>query len=68
METIKVVGVVGSGMMGAEIALSFALSEAKVLLKDISLDLAETGKNRIEGILRKWEERDLLSGIKAKYQ
>ena len=57
METIKDVGVVGGGMMGAEIALSFALSEVIVLLKDISLDLAEAGKERIEGILRKLEEK-----------
>ena len=37
METVKDVGVVGAGMMGAEIALCFALSGSKVLLKDASL-------------------------------
>jgi len=40
-------------MMGAEIALSFALAEMKVLLNDINLDLAEAGKGRIESILLK---------------
>ena len=39
METVKDVGVVGAGMMGAEIALCFALSGSKVLLKDASLEL-----------------------------
>jgi len=49
--------VVGAGMMGAEIALSFALHGAEVVLKDINLDLAKGGKNRIEGILAKWTEK-----------
>lgn len=65
METIKDVGVVGGGMMGAEIALSFALSEAKVLLKDISLSFAEAGKRRVEGILRKWEEKGRIERDKS---
>jgi 3-hydroxybutyryl-CoA dehydrogenase len=54
MGTIDKAAVVGAGMMGAEIALSFALRGAEVLLKDINLDLAKGGKNRIEGILAKW--------------
>jgi 3-hydroxybutyryl-CoA dehydrogenase len=57
MGTINNAAVVGAGMMGAEIALSFALHGSKVLLKDINLDLAKGGKNRIEGILAKWTEK-----------
>lgn len=57
MGTIDKVAVVGAGMMGAEIALSFALHGAEVVLKDINLDLAKGGKNRTEGILVKWTEK-----------
>lgn len=57
MEKLKRVAVVGAGMMGAEIALCFALHDITVLLKDLSLDLATAGKSRIEGILTKWEEK-----------
>lgn len=57
MNTVKKIAVVGAGMMGAEIALSFALNGAEVLLKDVSLDLSRAGKDRIEGILVKWEEK-----------
>ena len=57
METIRKVGILGAGMMGAEIALSFALSGSEVLLRDVSLDLATAGKKRIEGIVGKWEEK-----------
>ncbi len=57
MDHIGKVAVVGAGMMGAEIALSFALHGAEVFLKDISLDLSRAGEKRMEGILMKWEEK-----------
>jgi 3-hydroxybutyryl-CoA dehydrogenase len=57
MDTIDKVAVVGAGMMGAEIALSFALHGAVVSLKDISLELSTAGKRRIEGILAKWGDK-----------
>ena len=57
MDTIDKVGIIGAGMMGAEIALSFALRGADVLLKDISMDLSTAGKNRMGGILAKWQEK-----------
>jgi len=47
------VGVLGAGMMGAEIALCFALAGYEVLLKDASLDLAQKGKDRLAGIMDK---------------
>ena len=43
----------GAGMMGAEMASCFALNGAEVLLKDGALDLATSGKKRIEGIFSK---------------
>jgi 3-hydroxybutyryl-CoA dehydrogenase len=57
MDTLSKVGVIGAGMMGAEITLSFALHGSVVLLKDISLDLSMAGKSRLEGILASWEEK-----------
>lgn len=57
MDTLSKVGVIGAGMMGAEIALSFALHGSVVLLKDISLDLSMASKSRLEGILASWEEK-----------
>ena len=57
MNHIGNLSVVGAGMMGAEIALSFALHGNRVLLKDVHMDLSKAGKDRIEGILAKWEEK-----------
>jgi len=47
------VGVVGAGMMGAEIALCFAMSGYEVYMKDATLELAQKGKDRLEGVLDK---------------
>jgi 3-hydroxybutyryl-CoA dehydrogenase len=47
----KSIGVVGAGMMGAEIALCFAMAGHRVMLKEVSLELAEKGKMRLEGVL-----------------
>jgi 3-hydroxybutyryl-CoA dehydrogenase len=50
-ETIKKTAVIGAGMMGAEIALCSALSGLEVILKDVSMDLAEQGKERLKKTL-----------------
>lgn len=50
---MKKVGVLGAGMMGAEIALCFAMSDHEVVLKDATLELAEQGKKRLETVLDK---------------
>lgn len=47
------VGVLGAGMMGAEIALCFAMSGYPVIMKEVSLELAERGKARLQGVLDK---------------
>lgn len=50
---MKKVGVVGAGMMGAEIALCFARSGLDVVLADIKQEYAEGGKKKQEAILAK---------------
>ena len=53
MSRIKKVGVVGAGMMGAEIALCCAKAGMDVIMKEINQDLADNGKLTIEKILSK---------------
>lgn len=53
MSKIKKVGIVGAGMMGAEIALCCARSGMDVIMKEISQELADQGKQTIEIILSK---------------
>ncbi|MDD6299168.1 3-hydroxyacyl-CoA dehydrogenase family protein [Hornefia butyriciproducens] len=50
---IKKIGVVGAGMMGAEIALCFARTGYETMLNDISLEFAERGKQKIAGVMDK---------------
>lgn len=50
---IKKVGVVGAGMMGAEIALCFARAGYDTVLNDIKMEFAENGKKKQEAILDK---------------
>jgi len=53
MGEMNKVGVIGAGMMGAEIALCFAMSGYEVAMKDEPLELAQKGKDRLEGVLDK---------------
>ena len=53
MGEVNRVGIVGAGMMGAEIALCFAMAGYEVAMKDATLILAQKGKERIEGVLDK---------------
>ncbi len=50
---MKKVGVVGAGMMGAEIALCFARAGMEVILADIKQEFAEGGKQKQAAILDK---------------
>jgi 3-hydroxybutyryl-CoA dehydrogenase len=61
MASIKKAAVIGAGMMGAEIALCFASSGVEVVLKDINMDFANSGKKRVEGIVAKWQEKGKIS-------
>lgn len=53
MTTLKKVGIVGAGMMGAEIALCFAAAGCEVVMSDATLELATNGKKRQEQVLDK---------------
>lgn len=53
----KKAGVVGAGLMGAEIALVFALGGHKVVLNDRDAAALDRGVERIEAVLRKGAER-----------
>ncbi|MCQ4638302.1 3-hydroxyacyl-CoA dehydrogenase family protein [Anaerovorax odorimutans] len=50
---IKKAGVVGAGMMGAEIALCFAQAGIETVLSDTSREIAEKGKEKQTAILDK---------------
>ncbi|MBK5253958.1 MAG: 3-hydroxyacyl-CoA dehydrogenase family protein [Peptostreptococcaceae bacterium] len=50
---IKKVGVVGAGMMGAEIALCFARAGYHTVLSDMTQEIAEGGKLKQEAVLDK---------------
>ena len=49
----KKIGVVGAGMMGAEIAFTFALAGHQVLLNDTTDEALEKAMDRLAGILEK---------------
>jgi len=53
MMNMKKVGIVGAGMMGAEIALCFARSGLDVVLGDIKQEFADNGKKKQAAILEK---------------
>lgn len=51
MSEVKKAGVLGAGMMGAEIALCFAMAGIEVAMKDITMDIAKGGMERAEKAL-----------------
>ncbi|MDR3225196.1 MAG: 3-hydroxyacyl-CoA dehydrogenase family protein [Clostridiales Family XIII bacterium] len=51
--SINKVGVVGAGMMGAEIALCFARAGIATVLNDLTLEIASNGKKKQAAILDK---------------
>lgn len=50
---IQKIGVVGAGMMGAEIALCFEMAGYETVLSDIKLEFAENGKKKQAAVLDK---------------
>ena len=66
MSELKVIGVLGAGMMGAEIALCCAKAGYRVLMKEINQDLAEKGKARLEKLLQKQVSKGALEDATAK--
>lgn len=57
MTEIKKIGILGAGMMGSDIALSCALAGYDVIMKEVSIDLARAGVERINSSLAKWVEK-----------
>ena len=63
--TATKLGVLGAGMMGAGIAYSAARSGIEVVLKDVSVENAEKGKNYSVKLLDKAVERGKMTRDKA---
>jgi 3-hydroxybutyryl-CoA dehydrogenase len=55
------VGIVGAGMMGAEIGLCFAMSGIDVVMKDVNTVLAERGRTRLVGVIDKAIQKGKLT-------
>lgn len=62
MSKVTRVGIVGAGMMGAEIALCCAQSGMDVILKEVSQDLADRGKAVAGKILSRAVDKGRLDG------
>jgi 3-hydroxybutyryl-CoA dehydrogenase len=58
----KKIGVVGAGMMGAEIALCFAKADCKVIMSDNTEELAAKGKERQASVLDKSIKKGKFDG------
>ena len=64
MDPIKAIAVLGSGVMGVDIALLFAIHKYRVILwhrKDCAI-----AKDRLVARIEKYKEREILSGAEAK--
>ena len=63
MGIVQRVGIVGAGMMGAEIALCCARAGMEVTLKEVNQELADKGRQTIEKILAKAVVRGKMDGV-----
>jgi len=61
MDSLNKAGVLGGGMMGAEIALCFAMADIDVAIKDVTMDVAKAGIDRASRALDKLIKRGSLS-------
>lgn len=62
---VKKLGILGAGMMGAGIAYVSAVAGIEVVLKDVSLEAAEKGKDYARALLKKAVERGKMDSLKA---
>lgn len=62
---VKKLGILGAGMMGAGIAYVSAQAGIEVVLKDVSLEAAEKGKEYSRGLLKKGVERGKVDPMKV---
>jgi 3-hydroxyacyl-CoA dehydrogenase len=61
----KNIAVIGAGLMGHGIALSFALGGFSVRLHDLTVEQVQRGLDRIRTILAQFEESELVSASEA---
>jgi 3-hydroxybutyryl-CoA dehydrogenase len=61
LDEVKTIGILGAGQMGAGIAQVTAAGGLRVVLADISLDLANRGKSKIASILSKQVEKQKMT-------
>ena len=62
---VKKVGILGAGMMGAGIAYVSAQVGIEVMLKDVSVEAAEKGKDYSRGLLKKSVDRGKVDPLKV---
>lgn len=62
---VKKLGILGAGFMGAGIAYVSAMAGIEVVLKDISLENAEKGKDYSRGLIKKGIERGKTTAEKG---
>ncbi|WP_234736086.1 3-hydroxyacyl-CoA dehydrogenase NAD-binding domain-containing protein [Tellurirhabdus bombi] len=62
---VKKIGILGAGLMGSGIAHVSAGAGMAVVLKDVSLEAAEKGKNRVRTLIEKGLERGKITAEKA---
>ena len=62
---VKKVGILGAGMMGAGIAYVSAQAGIEVVLKDVSVEAAEKGKEYSRGLLKKGVDRGKVDPLKV---
>ncbi|MFD2571374.1 3-hydroxyacyl-CoA dehydrogenase NAD-binding domain-containing protein [Spirosoma soli] len=62
---VKKLGILGAGMMGAGIAYVSAQAGIEVVLKDVSVEAAEKGKDYSRGLLKKGVERGKVDPLKV---
>jgi 3-hydroxyacyl-CoA dehydrogenase/enoyl-CoA hydratase/3-hydroxybutyryl-CoA epimerase len=62
---VKKLGILGAGMMGAGIAYVSAVAGIEVVLKDVSIEAAEKGKDYSRALLKKAIERGKMDSLKA---
>jgi len=62
---VKKLGILGAGMMGAGIAYVSAVAGIEVVLKDVSFEAAEKGKDYSRALLKKAIERGKMDSLRA---
>jgi 3-hydroxyacyl-CoA dehydrogenase/enoyl-CoA hydratase/3-hydroxybutyryl-CoA epimerase len=62
---VKKLGILGAGMMGAGIAYVSAQAGIEVVLKDVSVEAAEKGKDYSRGLLKKGVDRGKVDPLKV---